>query len=85
MAVSRNCACDSFRVKFVEKLSLKITLLDPRIAKVIEENEGIPLIIGCLSSACEETVLSAITTLYYLLPKLGDTSGKSISLKVADS
>eukprot|EP01127_Copromyxa_protea_P008159 TRINITY_DN1862_c0_g1_i4.p1 TRINITY_DN1862_c0_g1~~TRINITY_DN1862_c0_g1_i4.p1 ORF type:complete len:317 (-),score=59.75 TRINITY_DN1862_c0_g1_i4:155-1105(-) len=44
--------------------------IDPRIAQVIEENEGLPLILGCLSSACEETVLSTITTLFYLLPNL---------------
>lgn len=40
---------------------------DPINAALIFENEGIPLIISCLSSSRLETVLSAITTLYYLL------------------
>jgi len=41
--------------------------LDWRNAKIIIDNKGIPLIIKTLSSANEETVLSAITTLVYLL------------------
>lgn len=50
--------------------------VDPRIAQIIEENDGLPLILGCLSSSHEETVLSAITTLYYLLPMLQEPSGR---------
>jgi hypothetical protein len=52
-------------------------MLDPRIVSVIEENDGIPLILGCLSSDCEETVLSTITTLYYILPQLQNPEGKN--------
>jgi hypothetical protein len=40
---------------------------DPKNAALIVENQGIGEIIKCLSSPHEETVLSAITTLYYLL------------------
>lgn len=40
---------------------------DPKNAAIIVENQGIGEIIKCLSSPHEETVLSAITTLYYLL------------------
>jgi len=41
--------------------------LDPRVAKSIQENNGIPLIIDCLSANNTETVLSAITTLTLLV------------------
>ncbi|KAL6044640.1 Armadillo repeat-containing protein 7 [Balamuthia mandrillaris] len=41
--------------------------LDPQFAAFILENDGVPLVAGCLGSANLETVLSAITTLYYLL------------------
>eukprot|EP01097_Dermamoeba_algensis_P011734 TRINITY_DN9217_c0_g1_i1.p1 TRINITY_DN9217_c0_g1~~TRINITY_DN9217_c0_g1_i1.p1 ORF type:complete len:193 (-),score=32.39 TRINITY_DN9217_c0_g1_i1:212-790(-) len=40
--------------------------IDPLNATTIIENKGVELIIKCLSSANEETVLSALTTLYYL-------------------
>jgi hypothetical protein len=48
---------------------------DPANTDVIVKNGGIPLIISCLSSPVENTVLSAIATLYYLctpLTKKGD-------------
>jgi len=40
---------------------------DARVAKIIQENNGIPLIIDCLSENNTETVLSAITTMNYLV------------------
>ncbi|ORX87734.1 hypothetical protein K493DRAFT_306841 [Basidiobolus meristosporus CBS 931.73] len=40
--------------------------LDSRIRQLIQENEGIPLIINCLSSGNVETVMSSITTLMFL-------------------
>jgi hypothetical protein len=39
---------------------------DSTNAGIVVENDGIPLIIKCLSSPVENTVLSAIATLYYL-------------------
>eukprot|EP00850_Spirogloea_muscicola_P013998 SM000098S25078 [mRNA] locus=s98:10910:13295:- [translate_table: standard] len=39
---------------------------DPKNAAVILESEGLPHIIACLSSPVENTVLSAISSLYYL-------------------
>lgn len=48
---------------------MPLTSLDPRIAKVIEENDGHDIIISGLSQNNEETVASAITTMYYLLSK----------------
>jgi len=41
--------------------------LDKKNQEVILANNGIPLIINCLSSTNEETVLSAITTLLLLI------------------
>lgn len=41
--------------------------IDPQNSYIISESKGIPLIIRCLSSRKEETVLSAMLTLYYLL------------------
>ncbi|CAK9276896.1 unnamed protein product [Sphagnum jensenii] len=43
---------------------------DPANTDVIVKNGGIPLIISCLSSPVENTVLSAIATLYYLCTPL---------------
>mmetsp|Transcript_5976 Transcript_5976/g.13600 ORF Transcript_5976/g.13600 Transcript_5976/m.13600 type:complete len:176 (+) Transcript_5976:50-577(+) len=40
--------------------------VDPRIARIIVENSGIQLLIQCLSSRDEETVLSAIACLILL-------------------
>ncbi|KAH9306298.1 hypothetical protein KI387_010702, partial [Taxus chinensis] len=39
---------------------------DPANAAVIVKNGGIPLMISCLSSPVQNTVLSAIASLYYL-------------------
>eukprot|EP00246_Nothoceros_aenigmaticus_P017996 TRINITY_DN9224_c0_g1_i4.p2 TRINITY_DN9224_c0_g1~~TRINITY_DN9224_c0_g1_i4.p2 ORF type:complete len:161 (-),score=25.02 TRINITY_DN9224_c0_g1_i4:130-612(-) len=39
---------------------------DPAIAATIVKNDGIPVIISCLSSPVQKTALAAITTLYYL-------------------
>lgn len=39
---------------------------DSTNAAIVVENGGIPLIIQCLSSPVENTVLSAMATLYYL-------------------
>ncbi|KAL6044641.1 Armadillo repeat-containing protein 7, variant 2 [Balamuthia mandrillaris] len=55
--------------------------LDPQFAAFILENDGVPLVAGCLGSANLETVLSAITTLYYLLtPSSLDRMFSSASL-----
>uniref|UniRef100_A0A6B2LM46 Armadillo repeat-containing domain-containing protein n=1 Tax=Arcella intermedia TaxID=1963864 RepID=A0A6B2LM46_9EUKA len=48
--------------------------LDPRVAKLIFKHNGVPLIIKGLSSTNIETVLSSVTTLYYLM----DSEHKSI-------
>eukprot|EP00249_Psilotum_nudum_P012050 c23556_g1_i3 orf=474-902(-) len=39
---------------------------DPVNAAIIVKNSGIPLMVSCLSSPVENTVLSAIAALYYL-------------------
>lgn len=41
--------------------------LDKTNKEYILQNEGIPGVVGCLSSSVEETVLSAITTLMFLV------------------
>ena len=41
--------------------------LDPTSAKRICDNDGIAALVSCLSSSREETVMSAITALHYLL------------------
>ncbi|XP_048575572.1 armadillo repeat-containing protein 7 isoform X2 [Nematostella vectensis] len=41
--------------------------LDKQNKQFIIENGGIPLIINCLSSSTEETVLSALTSLMFLM------------------
>jgi hypothetical protein len=51
--------------------------IDPQNAHIISESKGIPLIIKCLSSPKEETVLSTMLTLYYLL----DFYSKDILIK----
>jgi hypothetical protein len=66
--------CNCCVGNLLEKTPVDTT--DPRICKVIEESDGIPLILKCLSSNCEETVLSAITTLYYILPVVDQKQGK---------
>ncbi|KAL3700098.1 hypothetical protein R1sor_018120 [Riccia sorocarpa] len=43
---------------------------DPAIAAMVVSNGGIPLLISCLSSPVENTVLSGITSLYYLCTPL---------------
>ncbi|ELR24934.1 armadillo repeat containing 7 isoform 1 family protein [Acanthamoeba castellanii str. Neff] len=40
---------------------------DPQFARLIIDNDGVPAVVGCLSSTNIETVLAAIATLYYLL------------------
>jgi len=41
--------------------------LDPKNASIIIDHDGLPLLLHCLSSSNEETVLSSITTLFFLL------------------
>jgi hypothetical protein len=54
--------------------------LDPRNAGIIIENKGIPAIIKFgLSSPNENTVLSAITTLYYLATTYSQAKKGTIS------
>ncbi len=55
-------------------ISPLIFLQDPQNAKFILENDGMPMIISCLSKVNLETVLSAITTLYYMLNAQTKTS-----------
>ncbi|KAJ7298753.1 hypothetical protein O6H91_Y439100 [Diphasiastrum complanatum] len=53
------------RVYQFDKLFI-MTQTDPANAAIIVQNGGIALIVSCLTSPVENTVLSAIAALYYL-------------------
>eukprot|EP01120_Amphizonella_sp_Union-15-10_P010975 TRINITY_DN4554_c0_g5_i1.p1 TRINITY_DN4554_c0_g5~~TRINITY_DN4554_c0_g5_i1.p1 ORF type:complete len:184 (+),score=28.61 TRINITY_DN4554_c0_g5_i1:79-630(+) len=58
--------------------------LDPKHASTILENDGLPLIVNCLSSTNPETVMSAMTTLYFLIASRPDSKTKILTTELKD-